>query len=68
MAKRKQPADVILPPELDDDDEDTPGGGIPDDDGWIHLEGQANGPIVRDIPPEERQRPVARRNARRRRQ
>ena len=28
---------VILPPELDDDEEHV-GGGIPDEDGWIHLE------------------------------
>lgn len=28
---------VILPPDLDDEDEQA-GGGIPDDDGWIHLE------------------------------
>jgi hypothetical protein len=66
---RRPARDVILPPELDDEDGDeTPGGGIPDDDGWIHLEGQPNGPIVRDIPPKERERPVACRNARRRRQ
>lgn len=32
---------VILPPELDDDaDDEIAGGGIPDDDGWIHLEGE----------------------------
>ena len=34
-----KPEAVILPPELDDD-EDCAGGGIPDDDGWIHLEGK----------------------------
>ena len=28
---------VILPPDLDDED-DQAGGGIPDEDGWIHLE------------------------------
>jgi hypothetical protein len=28
---------VILPPDFDDED-DQAGGGIPDDDGWIHLE------------------------------
>jgi hypothetical protein len=39
-AKAKpKPEAVILPPELDDD-EDLEGGGIPDDDGWIHLEGK----------------------------
>jgi hypothetical protein len=27
----------------DDDDEQVEGGGIPDDDGWIHLEGKPNG-------------------------
>jgi hypothetical protein len=42
MGRTKPPAKpeaVILPPELDDD-EDCAGGGIPDDDGWIHLEGK----------------------------
>ena len=34
-----QPEAVILPPDLDDDEEHA-GGGIPDDDGWIHLEGK----------------------------
>jgi hypothetical protein len=38
--KAKPPAEaVILPPELDDDEE-CAGGGIPDEDGWIHLEGK----------------------------
>jgi hypothetical protein len=36
-AQPKQPEAVILPPELDDDDEHS-GGGIPDEDGWVHLE------------------------------
>jgi len=27
----------------DDDDEQVEGGGIPDDDGWIHLEGKPDG-------------------------
>jgi hypothetical protein len=36
---KPQPEAVILPPELDDDEEHG-GGGIPDDDGWIHLQGQ----------------------------
>jgi len=31
-----KPEAVILPPDLDDEDEQA-GGGIPDDDGWIHL-------------------------------
>jgi hypothetical protein len=36
-AKATPPAKaVILPPELDDD-EDCGGGGIPDEDGWIHV-------------------------------
>jgi hypothetical protein len=40
-AKAKPPAEaVILPPELDEDDEECVGGGIPDDDGWIHLQGK----------------------------
>jgi hypothetical protein len=30
---------VILPPDLDEDEE-IAGGGIPDEDGWIHLEGK----------------------------
>jgi hypothetical protein len=35
---KPQPEAVILPPELDyDDDEESAGGGIPDDDGWVHL-------------------------------
>jgi hypothetical protein len=34
-----QPEAVILPPDLDDDEE-CAGGGIPDDDGWIYLEGK----------------------------
>lgn len=37
--QRKQPEAVILPPDLDDDDEHA-GGGIPDEDGWIHLQGK----------------------------
>lgn len=32
-----QPEAVILPPDLDDDEEHA-GGGIPDEDGWVHLE------------------------------
>jgi len=36
----KQPEAVILPPELDEDDDEFAGGGIPDDDGWIHLQGK----------------------------
>jgi hypothetical protein len=36
---KPQPEAVILPPDLDDDEEHA-GGGIPDDDGWIHLEGK----------------------------
>lgn len=31
-----KPEAVILPPDLDDEDEQA-GGGIPDEDGWIHL-------------------------------
>jgi len=27
----------------DEDDEEVEGGGIPDDDGWIHLEGKPDG-------------------------
>ena len=34
-----KPEAVILPPDLDDDDEFA-GGGIPDEDGWIHLKGK----------------------------
>jgi hypothetical protein len=34
---KPQPEAVILPPDLDDDDEFA-GGGIPDEDGWIHLQ------------------------------
>jgi len=32
----KPPADVS-PFDSEDDEEDVAGGGIPDDDGWIHL-------------------------------
>jgi hypothetical protein len=42
MGKSRPPEGVILPPELDDDEE-IAGGGIPDDDGWIHLEGKKDG-------------------------
>lgn len=55
--KPKQPEAVILPPELDEDDE-CAGGGIPDEDGWIHLQGQE--------PQRENQKP--KRTARRRSQ
>jgi hypothetical protein len=34
-----KPEAVILPPELDDDEEHA-GGGIPDEDGWVHLQGK----------------------------
>jgi hypothetical protein len=67
MGKRKPERQVILPPDLDDDDEDQPGGGIPDDDGWIHLEGDDHGKVQRDVSEEEREQPVARGNAARRR-
>jgi hypothetical protein len=36
---KPQPEAVILPPDLEDDEE-CGGGGIPDEDGWIHLEGK----------------------------
>jgi hypothetical protein len=36
---QSKPEAVILPPDLDDDEEHA-GGGIPDDDGWIHLQGK----------------------------
>ena len=35
--KTQTPADVS-PFDSDDDEDDVAGGGIPDDDGWIHLE------------------------------
>jgi hypothetical protein len=34
---KTQPADVS-PFDSDEEDDDVAGGGIPDDDGWIHLE------------------------------
>jgi hypothetical protein len=37
---KPQPEAVILPPELDEDDDEFAGGGIPDEDGWIHLQGK----------------------------
>ena len=56
-AQPKQPEAVILPPDLDDDDE-CGGGGIPDEDGWIHLEGKE--------PNREEAKPKPRRPGRRR--
>ena len=35
------PKDFVFSDE--DDDEQVEGGGIPDDDGWIHLEGKPDG-------------------------
>jgi len=35
--KTQPPADVS-PFDSEDDEDDVAGGGIPDDDGWIHLE------------------------------
>lgn len=45
MARQRKPKPqaVILPPELDDDDEEA-GSVMPDDDGWITLEGD-NGTV-----------------------
>ena len=40
MGKALPPKDFVF---SDDDDEQVEGGGIPDDDGWIHLEGKPNG-------------------------
>lgn len=54
---KPQPEAVILPPELDDDDEHA-GGGIPDEDGWVHLE--------RQEPQREDEKPKRRRPSRRR--
>jgi hypothetical protein len=48
---------VILPPELDDDEEHA-GGGIPDEDGWVHLKGKE--------PQREDETPKRRRTSRRR--
>ncbi len=42
MGKAFPPKGLILPPELDDD-EDASTGGIPDDDGWIHLKEKQDG-------------------------
>lgn len=36
--RKAKPEAIILPPELDDDDEEV-GSVMPDDDGWITLEG-----------------------------
>ena len=49
---------MILPPDLDDDDE-CGGGGIPDEDGWIHLEGKE--PQSEDEAKPKRRRPIRRR-------
>jgi hypothetical protein len=37
--KTQPPADVS-PFDSDDEEDDVAGGGIPDEDGWIHLEGK----------------------------
>jgi len=37
--KTQPPAD-ISPFDSDEDEDDVAGGGIPDEDGWIHLEGK----------------------------
>jgi hypothetical protein len=37
--KTQPPADVS-PFDSDEDEDEVAGGGIPDDDGWIHLEGK----------------------------
>jgi len=37
--KPQPPAD-ISPFDSDEEEDDVAGGGIPDDDGWIHLEGK----------------------------
>jgi hypothetical protein len=55
---KTQPEAVILPPDLDDDDEFA-GGGIPDEDGWIHLEGK-------EPSREDEAKPKRRRSSRRR--
>jgi hypothetical protein len=52
-----KPDAVILPPELDDDEE-CGGGGIPDEDGWIHVQEK----------PRDEEKPKRRRPARRRSQ
>lgn len=43
--RKAKPKAVILPPELDDDSDDETGSVIPDDDGWITLEG-TDGPVA----------------------
>jgi len=35
-----QPPADLSPFDSDDDEDDVAGGGIPDDDGWIHLQGK----------------------------
>lgn len=54
MARQRKPKPkaVILPPEYDDIDEDT-GSVMPDDDGWVTLEG-SNGSVAESV-----QNPVA---------
>jgi hypothetical protein len=54
---KPKPEAVILPPELDDDEESA-GGGIPDEDGWIHLEGKE---AQREDEKPKRRRPSRRR-------
>ena len=55
---KPKPEAVILPPELDEDDDEFAGGGIPDGDGWIHLETEE--------PNREEEKPKRRRSSRRR--
>jgi len=53
----------------DEDDDDVVGGGIPDSDGWIHLEGKQDGVRPREGNPRKRKaasrQKLVRRSARR---
>jgi len=57
---QRKPKAVILPPDLDEDDDEFAGGGIPDEDGWIHLE--------RKEAPSEDEKPKRRTSRRNRRE
>lgn len=52
-----QPPADVSPFDSDDDEDEVTGGGIPDDDGWVHLKGKE---------PEREEAKPKRRSARRR--
>lgn len=69
--RKPKPKAVILPPELDDDSDEEQGSVIPDEDGWITLEGE-HGPLAEggrnpgNGPSDKKENGLVRRPARRR--